>query len=94
MDIDISLMKGESNMCAVSDPNAFGHGKIIYRKETDFPDVLQYGGCSWYRTRFRYTYEETGMQNYLYETDDRNEDLRLYVDAAGHIWDEQERGIL
>ena len=34
------------------------------------------------------------MENYLYETYDREEDLKLYVDAAANIWDEKEHGIL
>ena len=72
----------------------FGYGRIKYHREADFPDVLDYNGCRWYRTVYKYTFRATGMENYLYETCDREEDLRLYIDAAGNIWDEKERGIL
>ena len=34
------------------------------------------------------------MTNYLYETFDTDDDIRLYIDAAGHIWNEEELGIL
>lgn len=72
----------------------FGYGRVKYHKESDFPYEIDYDGCHWYRTPYRYTFRETGMENYLYETCDREEDLRLYVDAAGNIWDEKEHGIL
>ena len=73
---------------------AFGYGKAKYQREEDFPYELDYNGCHWHRTPYGYTFRETGMENYLYETYDREEDLRLYVDAAGNIWDEKEHGIL
>ena len=60
---------------------AFGYGKAKYQREEDFPYELDYNGCHWYRTTYNDTY-------------DREEDLRLYVDAAGNIWDEKESGIL
>lgn len=72
----------------------FGYGEIKYHSENEFPFVLEYNGCRWYRTKYAYTFWATGMVNYLYDTDDRERDLRLYVDAAGNIWDEMERGIL
>jgi hypothetical protein len=72
----------------------FGYGKIRYQSGNDFPAEFEYNGCHWYRSGYSYTFRETGMENYLYTTYDRDEDLRLYVDAAGHIWDEKEKGIL
>lgn len=72
----------------------FGYGKVKYRTEEDYPKGLFYNGCLWRRTPFQYTFQKSGMANFLYETDDRKEDLRLYVDAAGNIWDEKEKGII
>lgn len=74
--------------------SGFGYGRIKYQKAEDFPYEIDYNGCHWYRTMYDYTFIETGMVNFLYETYDREEDLRLYMDAAGHIWDEKEKGIL
>lgn len=74
--------------------STFGYGKIIYKEDKDFPDRLKYNGCNWTKTIFRYTFRKTGMVNFEYETDDRDRDLRLYLDAAGNIWDEEEMGIL
>lgn len=73
---------------------AFGHGEIIYRNPCDYPDSLTSNGRCWYRTCYEYTMVDTGMANYLYSTCDTDEDIRLFVDAAGHIWDESELGIL
>lgn len=73
---------------------AFGYSKAKYQREEDFPYELDYNGCHWYRTTYSYTFRATGRVNYLYDTYDREEDLRLYVDAAGNIWDEKESGIL
>ena len=72
----------------------FRYGRVKYHKESDFPYEIDYNGCHWHRTPYGYTFRETGMENYLYESYDREEDLRLYVDAAGNIWDEKEHGIL
>ena len=73
---------------------ALRYGKAKYQREEDFPYELDYNGCHWYRTTYSYTFRATGRVNYLYDTYDREEDLRLYVDAAGNIWDEKESGIL
>lgn len=85
--------KGRTAMKQTKD-NRFGYGEIKYQSEKEFPFELDYNGCHWYRSTYAYTFRATGMVNYLYETYDREEDLRLYVDAAGHIWDEKEKGIL
>lgn len=79
---------------STNDSTQFGYGKVIYKQENDFPAVIQHNGCFWHRTKYSYEFTKTGMRNYLYETEDREEDLRLYVDAAGHIWDEKENGIM
>lgn len=71
-----------------------GYGEIIYKEDSDFPEEINYNGYQWHKTVFRYTFGKTGMVNFQYETDDRVEDLRLYLDAAGNIWDEMEKGIL
>ena len=74
--------------------NKFGYGKIKYHNRNEFPEELDYNGCHWYRSIYEYTFVNTGMPSYIYWTYDREEDLRLYVDAAGNIWDEKECGIL
>lgn len=61
---------------------AFGYGKAKYQREDISP-------TSWITTAvgttYSYTFRATGRVNYLYDTYDREEDLRLYVDAAGNI---------
>lgn len=79
---------------AMTKENRFGYGEVVYHSEKDFPYELDHNGCHWYRSAYAYTFRATGMTNYLYNTYDRKEDLRLYVDAAGNIWDEKESGIL
>ena len=74
--------------------NRFGHGKVKYHNAQEFPSTIEYNGCFWYRTAYGFTFVETGMEGFEYGTYDREEDLRLYVDAAGNIWDEKELGIL
>lgn len=71
----------------------FGTGEVIYHRTKDYPYELDHGGFHWYRTQYEYTVTETGMSNYLYETFDTDDDVRLFIDAAGHIWDETELGI-
>ena len=71
----------------------FGTGEIIYHSEEEFPKRLEHNGYNWHRTQYEYTVAATGMNNYLYETYDSDDDIRLFIDAAGHIWDETELGI-
>ena len=73
---------------------AFGTGKQVYKAENDYPFELDNGGMHWYRTNCEYYTVKTGMQNYLYITYDTERDIRLFVDAAGNIWNEAELGIL
>ena len=73
---------------------AFGTGEIKYKKPDDFPSELHYNGCCWRRSRFQNMAFNIDMWNYLYVTNDRKLDYRLYVDAAGNIWDEAELGLL
>lgn len=73
---------------------AFGTGKQVYRNESDYPFELDSSGMHWYRTNQEYHTVKTGMQNFLYITYDTDRDIRLFVDAAGNIWDEAELGIL
>ena len=73
--------------------HSFGTGKVKYHAETEFPDLLEHDGCLLVRTD-KYAFVSTGMTTFRYETEGRAEDLRLYVDAAGHIWDEKTDGIL
>ena len=68
-------------------------GKIPEEREIS-PTSWITTAAHWYRTTYSYTFRATGRVNYLYDTYDREEDLRLYVDAAGNIWDEKESGIL
>lgn len=77
-----------------TDLDQYGYGEAIFRTKEDFPEELDHNGCHWYRTQWKYTATNTGMPNYLYETTDRREELRLYVDAAGRIWDEKDCGVL
>ncbi len=72
---------------------AFGTGEVKYNSKEDFPDQIDYCGMHWYRTEYDYTFE-TGMKNLRYETNDTDDDVRLYIDAAGNIWCEEELGIL
>ena len=73
---------------------AFGTGKQVYRKENDYPFELDDGGMHWYRTNQENHTVKTGMQNFLYITYDTDRDIRLFVDAAGNIWNEDKLGIL
>ena len=73
---------------------AFGTGTVIYKEADDFPDTIKSSGMLWYRTMYEYETVKTGMKNYLYETFDTDRDIRLYIDAAGNVWDEAEMGIL
>ena len=82
-----------NNLKPITNEKLFGTGKVIFHCKEEFPSELDYNGCHWYRSEYEYTVIATGMSNFLYETYDREEDLRLYVDAAGHIWDEKEAGI-
>lgn len=77
-----------------TDLDQYGYGEVIFHSEEEFPAELDHNGCHWFRSRWEYAAANTGMQNFLYETYDRKEDLRLYVDAAGRIWDEKDCGIL
>lgn len=77
-----------------TEESRFGYGKVKYHSEAEFPRELDYNGCHWYRSRYAYRFRATGMVNYRYETYDRERDLRLFVDAAGNIYDEAEQGIL
>lgn len=72
----------------------FGTGEAIYTTADDFPAEIEHYGRRWYRTEYEYTTVDTGMKNYRYETFDTDRDIRLFVDAAGHIWNEEELGIL
>lgn len=72
----------------------FGTGEAIYTTTDDFPAEIEHYGRRWYRTEYEYTTVDTGMKNYRYETFDTDRDIRLFVDAAGHIWNEEELGIL
>jgi hypothetical protein len=71
----------------------FGHGTVKYRTDDDFPDLLNHDGGVWVR-RYRCKFLKTGMTLFEYESGAREEDLRVYLDAAGHIWDEKTDGIL
>ena len=73
---------------------AFGTGKPVYKAESDYPFELDNGGMHWYRTSQEYHTVKTGMQNFLYITYDTDRDIRLFVDAAGNIWNEDKLGIL
>ena len=73
---------------------AFGTGKPVYKKKNDYPFELDNGGMHWYRTNREYHTVKTGMQNFLYITYDTDRDIRLFVDAAGNIWNEDKLGIL
>lgn len=75
--------------------NEFGYGDIIYDSIDEFPKTLSYGGKRYYRTRdSEMEFYDTGMTTCRYETLDTDRDVRLYMDAAGHIWDEDILGIL
>lgn len=82
----------ETTMQAKRD--AFGTGEVIYTTAEDFPARVKCNGRIWIKTPYEMEFGETGMVNYLYETYDTDDDVRLYIDAAGNIWDETELGIL
>lgn len=73
---------------------AFGTGEVIYPTADDFPAEIDHNGRHWHRTEFEYTTVETGMTNFEYTTYDTDRDIRLFIDAAGNIWNEEELGIL
>ena len=73
---------------------AFGTGEVIYTTADDFPAEIDHYGRHWHRTEYEYTTVETGMTNYRYETFDTDDDIRLFIDAAGNIWNEEEIGII
>ena len=75
----------------------FGYGHVIYDSIDEFPRTILYGGKRYYRTQYsEMRFYDTGMTTCRYETldTDDNRDVRLYMDAAGHIWDEDILGIL
>lgn len=76
--------------------NEFGYGDVIYNSIHEFPKTISYKGKRYYRTRYsEMEFYDTGMTVCRYETIDPDDrDVRLYMDAAGHIWDEDILGIL
>lgn len=72
--------------------SAYGFGPIIYKSSDAFPDRISSNGLTWYKTAEEYE-TETGMQSFLYSAPGADPERRLFIDAAGNIWNETELGI-
>lgn len=70
------------------DPEEFGTGDVVYTD--NFPETVQVGRYTYKLTEYTYTDANTGML--IAEYDRPCDYLRVYMDAAGHIWDEHVKG--
>lgn len=81
-----------------TDSQKFGYGESKFKNYDDWPvEYIDEDGRFWTklpRTIAMSEYIETGMPIVDYSTDDPSNDLLLYIDARGQVWNEYVDGIL